>query len=137
MDILVVDDVAFMRRIIVDILVNHCGIEKKKIHESSNGMLAVREYMRLKPKMVFLDVLMPGQNGDVTVAEIVKFDPNAYIVMCTSAKEKGVVEDCTKAGAKDYILKPIDPTRLMTALKKGGFKFTADDYLEAGENKND
>jgi two-component system chemotaxis response regulator CheY len=130
MNILVVDDVSFMRKIFTDMLVNIYGLNKSSIFEASGGNSAVREYKRIKPGVVFLDVLMPDKNGTEVVGEIMAFDPNAYIVMCSSANEKAIVEECAKAGAKDYIIKPIDPERLKIALKKCGFKFSADDYLE-------
>jgi len=130
MNILVVDDVSFMRTILTDMLANHCGLDKSNIHEASGGNAAVREYKRLKPKTVLLDVLMPDLNGQETVEEIIKFDPDAYIIMCSSANEKAIVEECARAGAKDYIIKPIDPVRLKAALRKCGFKLSAEDYLK-------
>ncbi|MCL1884350.1 MAG: response regulator [Defluviitaleaceae bacterium] len=125
MVILIVDDVAFMRKIVIDMMVQHFHINRDSIHETNNGKNAVRDYKQLRPNIVFLDVLMPDQNGPETVAEIIEIDPDAYIVMCTSAKERATVRECVKAGAKDYIIKPIDPKRLRVALEKGGYVFNA------------
>lgn len=125
MDIIIADDVALMRKILVDILVGHCGVSKPSIHEAADGETAVRDYKRFRPKLIFLDVLMPKKNGQDAIAEIINFDPSAYIVMCSSAGEKHIVEACVTAGAKDYLVKPLDPERVKLALENGGYKPSA------------
>ncbi|MCL1844177.1 MAG: response regulator [Defluviitaleaceae bacterium] len=121
MSILIVDDVSLMRRILKNILVGHCGIDERDIYEATDGNVALREYKRFKPRVVFLDVLMPIQDGKETVRELMAEDPNAYIIMCSSAGEREIVRDCVNNGAKDYIIKPLDPERVKLALENSGF----------------
>jgi two-component system chemotaxis response regulator CheY len=122
MTILVVDDVALMRKILTNMLVQQCGIQKDNVYEAADGAAAVAVYKKHKPDIVFLDVLMPKQNGTETVADLIKADSEAYIIMCSAAGERAIVKDCVRAGAKDYIIKPLDPDRVKIALKKGGLK---------------
>ena len=118
MTVLIVDDVTLLRILLKDILTKHCGLTKEEVFEASGGFGAVREYKKLRPAVVFLDVLMPDQSGVETVKEIVKINPDAHIVMCSAAAEKNVVRECIQSGAKDYILKPLDPERVKKALSK-------------------
>jgi len=118
MVVLVVDDVSMMRNTLVDVLVNTCGIEKANIHEAADGRIAVQEYTSKKPDIVFLDILMPVQDGSETVKKLIELDSNAYIIMCSSANDANVVRDCVKNGALDYIVKPISPERVQIAIDK-------------------
>ncbi|MCL1862523.1 MAG: response regulator [Defluviitaleaceae bacterium] len=122
MTVMVVDDVSLMRKILTNILVYHCKMDRSDVHEASDGSVAVMEYKRVKPKLVFLDVSMPKMSGQETVEELLKQDPDLHIVMCTAAGEREVVKQCVRAGAKDYIIKPVDPERVKVALEKAGFK---------------
>jgi|GEM_PF-1290550 len=123
MTILIVDDVAIFRIMLKDIITKHVAAapgeyHEIKLEEASDGKVAVKEYKRLKPDLVFLDVFMPGQNGKDTVKQIIEHDPNAWIIMCSGSAEKSVVRDCIRAGATDYVLKPLDPRRVALALER-------------------
>ena len=122
MSILVVDDVSLMRKILSDILTGFCGINKAEILEAVDANTAVRDVKRHKPSLVFLDVLMPGKTGQDAIAEMLAIDPNLYIVMVSSAGEKRTVEACISAGAKDYMIKPLDSARVKLALENSGYK---------------
>ena len=115
--VLIVDDVHILRKIIRDVLVKSCKISSDNIKEAVDGITAIREYKRQKPDIVFLDVLMPEQDGFETVRQIIEIDPNAYIIMCSSAGERSVVSECINLGAVDYVLKPIDPDRLERSIE--------------------
>ena len=116
MKVLIVDDVSIMRLIIKETLMNYCEVEEKDIFQAQNGAEALHQYDVIKPDVVFLDITMPGLDGITVVKRIMRTDPEAYIVMCTSSSDKADVRDCIKAGAKDYIRKPPQPDRVIKAI---------------------
>ena len=123
MVVLVVDDVTIFRIMLRDIINKHVNsspgdFNDVSIEEASDGNIAVKEYKRLKPDLVFLDVYMPRQSGLETVKQIIEYDSNAWIIMCSGSAEKSVVRDCIRAGATDYVLKPLDPNRVALALER-------------------
>ena len=118
MKVLVVDDTALGRVAVKDILVNHCAIIEDDIYEAENGIVAIKKYRSLMPDMVFLDINMPGIDGKLVVRDLVKLDPLAKIIMCTSSFYLTDVEECIKAGAMDYILKPPTAERILGILKE-------------------
>lgn len=118
MRVLIVDDVALMRLLLSDILIKYCQINRGYIHEATDGVSALGEYKKVRPNMVFLDVLMPNQNGLEAVKHILEFDPSAYIVMVSSATEENVVKECLNNGAIDFIIKPLEPGRVQLSIEK-------------------
>jgi len=118
MTVLIVDDVAFMRSVIKDILVKICSFSEDKISEASGGVDAISKYKKEKSDIVLCDILMPDMNGIDVVKELMAMDPGAKIIMCTSSSEMDTVVDCINMGAKDYILKPPKPDRVIQAIQK-------------------
>lgn len=113
--ILIVDDAAFMRMMIKDILVNN-GFEIAG--EANNGLKAVELYKKDRPDLVTMDITMPDMDGITAVKEIRKFDPSAKIIMCSALGQQTMVMDAIQAGARDFIVKPFQPDRVIEALKK-------------------
>ncbi len=113
--ILIVDDAAFMRMLLKDI-VTKAGFEV--VGEASNGKEAVEKYKELKPDVVTMDITMPEMNGIEAVKEIKKIDPNANIIMVSAMGQQAMVIEAIQAGAKDFIVKPFQPARVIEALKK-------------------
>lgn|GEM_PF-513506 len=118
MTILIVDDVAYMRMVIKDILVKHCGYDKQNILEAAGGYEAIKMYKKEKPDIVLCDILMPDMGGIEVVEKLIELDSNAKIIMCTSSSEIENVTNCVHIGAKDYILKPPKPERVKQAIEK-------------------
>lgn len=116
MGVLIVDDMSIMRIIVKETLMNYCDVSGKLIYESDSGEDAIWKCKKLKPEIVFLDINMPGMDGIATIKELLKIDPNIHIVMCTSIKDKADVNKCIRAGAKDYIIKPPQPDRIIKAV---------------------
>ena len=113
--VLIVDDAAFMRMMIKDILEkNNFDI----VGEASNGLIAVDLYKKEKPDVVTMDITMPDMDGIEAVKAIREFDPNAKIIMCSAMGQQSMVMDAIKAGAKDFIVKPFQPDRVLEAIKK-------------------
>jgi two-component system chemotaxis response regulator CheY len=118
MTILIVEDTAILRKILKDILKTTCNINPNQIFEANNALKAINDYKRIKPDVVFMDIGMPKLNGKEAVRELLAVDKNAYIVMCTGSRKLRDVKDCVYAGARDYLVKPLDPQRVKLALKK-------------------
>ena len=113
--VLIVDDAAFMRMMIKDILEKN-GYEIAG--EAANGAIAVEMYNKEKPDVVTMDITMPDMDGIEAVKNIRAIDPNAMIIMCSAMGQQSMVMDAIKAGAKDFIVKPFQPDRVLEAVKK-------------------
>lgn len=113
--VLVVDDAAFMRMMIKDIL-KKGGYEV--VGEAEDGVKAVEKYKELKPDLVTMDITMPEMDGITAVKEIRKIDPNALIIMCSAMGQQAMVIDAIQAGAKDFVVKPFQPDRVLEAVRK-------------------
>ncbi|MGE5404769.1 MAG: response regulator [Candidatus Saccharibacteria bacterium] len=113
--ILIVDDAAFMRMMIKDILTKNGFVV---VGEADNGANAIEKYQELKPDLVTMDITMPEMDGIAAVREIKKFDPSARIIMCSAMGQQAMVIDAIQAGAKDFIVKPFQPERVLEAVSK-------------------
>lgn len=108
--ILIVDDAAFMRKVIRDTLTKEGYTD---IYEAVDGQDAVEKYFEIKPDLVLMDITMPNMDGLEALKEIRKADPNASIVMCSAMGQEAMVIDAIKSGAKDFIVKPFKPERII------------------------
>ena len=113
--VLIVDDAAFMRMMIKDILEKN-GFDV--VGEACNGLVAVDLYKKEKPDVVTMDITMPDMDGIEAVKAIKEFDPNAKIIMCSAMGQQSMVMDAIKAGARDFIVKPFQADRVLEAIKK-------------------
>lgn len=113
--ILVTDDAAFMRMQLKDIIAK-AGHEV--VGEAENGEVAVEKYKELKPDIVTMDITMPVMDGVQAVREIKAFDPNATVIICSAMGQQAMVIDAIQAGAKDFLVKPFSPDRIVEALQK-------------------
>ncbi|ACL69817.1 response regulator [Halothermothrix orenii] len=113
--ILIVDDAAFMRLTLKNLLENE-GYDV--IGEASNGQEAVELYQELEPDLVTLDITMPEMDGISALKEIKGIDPDAKIIMCSAMGQQSMVIEAIEAGAKDFIVKPFKEDRVKKAVKK-------------------
>jgi two-component system chemotaxis response regulator CheY len=113
--ILVVDDAAFMRMMIKDVLTKNGYVV---LGEAENGQKAIEKYKELSPDLVIMDITMPEVDGIQAVKEIKKFDPSAKIVMCSAMGQQAMVIESIQAGARDFIVKPFQADRVIEAVKK-------------------
>lgn len=113
--VLIVDDLAFIKLIIRDTL-EKTGFEVAG--EASNGLEAVEMYKRLKPDIVLMDITMPRMDGIQALQEIMKFDPSAKVIMCSALGQQKLIIQSIQLGAKDFIVKPFKPERIVGAIKK-------------------
>ena len=113
--VLVVDDAAFMRKLLTDALTNG-GHEV--VGEAGNGVEAVARWQELRPELTTLDITMPEKDGLTALAEIMAIDPSAKIIMCSALGQEGKVLEAVKLGAKDFVVKPFQPPRVLEAVEK-------------------
>ncbi|HXH60919.1 MAG TPA: response regulator [Fimbriimonadaceae bacterium] len=113
--ILITDDALFMRVTLKNILTQH-GYEV--VGEAQNGTEAVKLFQQLRPDLVTMDITMPEMDGIAALKEIKAIDSEAVVVMCTAMGQKNMVVDAIQAGAKDFIVKPFQPDRVLEAVSK-------------------
>lgn len=101
--LLVVDDSAFMRSYLKRLLIDS---DFEVMAEASSGEEAIAIYERCQPDLVILDITLPKMDGIETLRKIIQLDPQAKVVMCSSLGQKYLIEKALKIGAKDFIVKP-------------------------------
>ncbi|RXT15124.1 response regulator [Ammoniphilus sp. CFH 90114] len=113
--VLIVDDAAFMRMMIKEILTKN---GYTVVGEASDGAQAVEKYKELKPDLVTMDITMPEMDGITALKEIKKVDSSAKVIMCSAMGQQAMVIDAIQAGAKDFVVKPFQADRVIEAIKK-------------------
>lgn len=113
--ILIADDTAFMREMLKS------SLDKEKyeiIGEATNGKQAVEQYKEKKPDLLILDINMPEMNGIDALKEVMEFDKNANVIMCSDQKQEPMIVLALKKGAKDFVVKPFMASDVIRALSK-------------------
>lgn len=113
--ILIADDAAFMRMMLKDILSKN-GYEI--VGEAANGLEAIEKYDELKPDLVTMDITMPQCDGIQALKEIVGKNPAAKVIMCSAMGQQSMVIESIQSGAKDFIVKPFQPQRVLESVSK-------------------
>lgn len=113
--ILIVDDSSVERYILSTCLKKH---GHKIVGEASNGQEAVLFYKASKPDIVILDIVMPNDNGIDILKQIIEYDSNANVIMCTSAALQNTIINAVQLGAKHFLVKPVCPESLMATIHK-------------------
>lgn len=113
--VLICDDAIFMRTMIGDIL-RQAGFDV--VGEAGNGRDAVDKYRELRPDFVTMDIVMPDMGGIDAVREIVEEDPRARILMCSAMGQQALVVEAIQAGARDFVVKPFQPSRVLEAVQR-------------------
>lgn len=112
--ILIVDDAEFLRVRISKMLAGD-GFE---VCEAENGLKAIEAYKAVHPDLVLMDVTMPEMDGLTALKEIRKVDPHARVIMLTALGQESVVLEAVKSGARDFVVKPFERDRVMSAINK-------------------
>lgn len=113
--ILIVDDAAFMRMMIKDILIKN-GFDV--VAEAADGAQAVEKYVETEPDLVMMDITMPDTDGIEALKKIREINPQAKVIMCSAMGQQAMVIDAIQAGAKDFIVKPFQADRVIEAITK-------------------
>lgn len=111
-NILIVDDSKFMRKMLSDILTEG---GHQIVGEAENAIEATELYKKLKPDLVTLDIIMPEVEGTDAISALkamIKVNPQAKIVMISAMGQEAVMEDCIQAGARDFVVKPFQPSKV-------------------------
>lgn len=112
MKILIVDDAAFMRMMLKDILTK----EGYEVIEAADGVDAVDKYKANTPDIVTMDITMPNMDGIQALKEIKKMNGNAKVIMCSAMGQQQMVIEAIQNGAKDFIVKPFQADRVKEAI---------------------
>jgi len=117
--VLLVDDASFMRAVLKKIVLQ-AGHEV--IAEASNGEEAINQYQNTKPDLVLMDIVMPptpkAKDGIDALKQIVTANADAKVVMCSSMGQQSLITEALKAGAKDFVIKPFQPQKVLEVLAK-------------------
>ena len=113
--VLVCDDAVFMRTMVSDIL-SQAGFTV--VGEAENGKQAVEKYQQLKPDLVTMDIIMPEMGGIEAVKKLTQIDPGARILMCSAMGQQALVQEALQAGARDFVVKPFQPSRVLEAVQR-------------------
>ncbi len=113
--VLIVDDAAFMRCAIKNMLENN-GFDV--VGEAENGMEGIKKYKELKPDIVTMDITMPVMSGIEALKSILEYDPNAKVVMISAMGQEHFVKEAVILGAKSFIVKPFKEENIILNLNK-------------------
>jgi two-component system chemotaxis response regulator CheY len=113
--VLIIDDLPFMRTAIRDVL-EEAGMEVAG--EAENGRDGILLYMRTQPDVVLLDIVMPVMDGITALERLIRQYPGARIIMCSALGEQELIVRAIQLGARDFIVKPFQPERIITAIQK-------------------
>ena len=108
--ILLVDDAAFMRKMIKDTLSKNGYTE---LFEAVDGADAVEKFGEIGPDLVIMDITMPNMDGLEALKAIRAKDGGANVVMCSAMGQESMVMDAVRSGAKDFLVKPFKPDRAL------------------------
>ena len=113
--VLICDDAVFMRTMLSDILSN-AGFSV--VGQAQTGAEAVAKYKELQPDLVTMDIVMPDMGGIEAVRAIVADYPDAKILMCSAMGQQSLVVEAIQAGARDFVVKPFQPSRVLEAVQR-------------------
>jgi two-component system chemotaxis response regulator CheY len=122
LNILVVDDSLLTVKKLVTML-EEAG--HKVVRTAATGKEAIAAYSECNPDLVTMDITMPDMDGIEAAKTIISTYPDALIIMVTSHRQKTLVLDALKAGAKNYIIKPYEKDKLLAVIKQ-----TAASYMK-------
>lgn len=112
--VMVVDDSLLIRTILKKILSDR----KHEVIEAANGKEAVLKFKEVRPEIVFMDLIMPEMDGLEATKQIINFEPDATIIVCTADNRDYMVKMAIQAGAVDYITKSFDKNRIIDIVEK-------------------
>lgn len=114
-NVLIVDDAKFMRMTLAKMLENG---GHTVVGEAENGQRAIELYREVRPDVVTMDITMPEMTGIEAVKKIVREFPDAKIIICSALGQQKLVVEAIESGAKDFIIKPFDETRVLEAVER-------------------
>lgn len=113
--VLVVDDSAFMRNMLKNII-SQAGASV--VGEGADGQEAIDKTNELQPQIIFLDIMMPNVNGLDALKQIKNQYPDIKVVMCTSAGQEKIIGEAVETGASEFVKKPFKPDEITQVISK-------------------
>ncbi len=113
--VLVVDDAAFMRLAIKNVL-NRNGFHV--VADAKNGYEGIEKYIEFKPDIVTMDITMLDMTGIEALKKIREINPNAKVVMISAMGQESMVKEAILCGAKSFIVKPYKEEHITHILMK-------------------
>jgi CheY-like chemotaxis protein len=113
--ILIVDDMAVARRILKSCIPR---AEDYEFHEAEDGVKGLDAYRNIRPDVIFMDINMPNMDGMACLEQIIKVNPKAVVVMCSSEINPESSQKATSLGAFSTIVKPPTKDSLLQVLAK-------------------
>jgi two-component system chemotaxis response regulator CheY len=114
-NVLIVDDLTFIKIVLRDII-GKAGF--RVVGEASNGEQAITMYQTTHPDVVLMDITMPGMDGLTALKRIKEIDKAARVIICSALGQQQLIVQAIQLGAKDFIVKPFQPQRVISSLKK-------------------
>jgi two-component system chemotaxis response regulator CheY len=114
-DVLIVDDLTFIKMVLRDLL-EKAGF--RVVGEASDGEEALAMFQAKRPDVVLLDITMPKMDGLTALKKLLEIDPRAKVIMCSALGQQRLIVQAIQAGAKDFIVKPFRPERVISSIKK-------------------
>lgn len=111
--VLIVDDAMFMRTVLKKMLIEE-GLDV--VGEGTNGDEAIKLAEHLQPDVITMDITMPERDGISAIEDVLKVSPKSKIIMCSAMGQQAMVVEAIKKGAKDFIVKPFEKTRVIQAI---------------------
>ena len=112
--VMIVDDTEFLRLRITRMLTE----DGFNTIVAEDGQIAVNIYKNEHPDLVFMDLSMPNMDGLTALRKIKEHDPQALVIMLTALGQESTVLEAIQSGAKDYIVKPFQKERVLSAINK-------------------
>ena len=112
--VLIVDDAAFMRMMIRNILVGDGYV----VHEAVNGRDAVEKYGAVHPDLVTMDITMPEMDGLEAIRRIRQLDPDARVLVVSAMGQQQLIVEALESGALDFVVKPFQPAKVLEKVRK-------------------
>ncbi|HDS29418.1 MAG TPA: response regulator [Firmicutes bacterium] len=113
--ILVVDDTEMMRLQLIQLFRSN---GHKIIGSAINGSEAVEMYRKYKPALVTMDTDMPIMDGYEATRKIKEIDSDARVIIISHVLEKKMIVEAIRSGAMDYLVKPVQPNRLLKLVEE-------------------
>lgn len=114
-NVLIADDLKFIKLVLRE-LIEKAGF--RVVGEASNGEEAVELYQDKRPDVVLMDITMPKMDGLAALKHILKFDPEAKVIMCSALGQQNLIAQALQLGAKDFVVKPFREERVIAAIKR-------------------
>lgn len=113
--VLIVDDAIFMRTVLKKMLEESDNLTV--VGEANSGLEAIEMAKKLQPDVITLDITMPEMDGITAIDKILEVSPPSKIIMCSAMGQQAMVIDAIKLGAKDFIVKPFEKSRVLQAIQ--------------------